>query len=140
MLAHVAFTVRREYAGTLKSCGKGSGQFMAPTVAGTSWRRRLSAAGRPGAAAGALPRLAGLVLALHEGHSAADRRRRARRRFADAFDMVVPDMPGYGYSDRPTAQTGPPLDTIAVAGLGPGCWTTSATSSSAPSAETSAPA
>jgi len=33
---------------------------------------------------------------------------------ADAFDVIVPDMPGYGYSDRPT---GPPLDTIAVAGL-----------------------
>lgn len=33
---------------------------------------------------------------------------------ADAFDVVVPDMPGYGYSDRPT---GPPLDTVAVAGL-----------------------
>jgi pimeloyl-ACP methyl ester carboxylesterase len=32
----------------------------------------------------------------------------------DAFDVVVPDMPGYGYSDRPT---GPPLDAIAVAGL-----------------------
>jgi Epoxide hydrolase N terminus len=33
---------------------------------------------------------------------------------ADAFDVVVPDMPGYGYSDRPT---GPLLDSIAVAGL-----------------------
>jgi pimeloyl-ACP methyl ester carboxylesterase len=33
---------------------------------------------------------------------------------ADAFDVVVPDMPGYGYSDRPT---GPPLNSIAVAGL-----------------------
>ena len=33
---------------------------------------------------------------------------------ADAFDVVVPDMPGYGYSDRPS---GPPLDAIAVAGL-----------------------
>ena len=33
---------------------------------------------------------------------------------ADAFDVVVPDMPGYGYSDRPT---GPALDTVAVAGL-----------------------
>ncbi|WP_405590266.1 epoxide hydrolase family protein [Streptomyces sp. NBC_01190] len=33
---------------------------------------------------------------------------------ADAFDVVVPDMPGYGYSDRPA---GPPLDTIAVADL-----------------------
>src|SRR5919106_3609312 len=33
---------------------------------------------------------------------------------ADAFDVVVPDMPGYGYSDRPT---GRPLDAIAVAGL-----------------------
>ncbi|GAA3454573.1 epoxide hydrolase family protein [Dactylosporangium matsuzakiense] len=32
---------------------------------------------------------------------------------ADAFDVVVPDMPGYGYSDRPT---GLPPDTIAVAG------------------------
>ncbi|GAA1985429.1 epoxide hydrolase family protein [Catenulispora subtropica] len=33
---------------------------------------------------------------------------------ADAFDVVVPDMPGYGYSDRPR---GAPLDSIAVAGL-----------------------
>ncbi|GHH79092.1 epoxide hydrolase family protein [Promicromonospora soli] len=33
---------------------------------------------------------------------------------ADAFDVVVPDMPGFGYSDRPT---GPPLSSIAVAGL-----------------------
>ncbi|KQU53335.1 multidrug MFS transporter [Rhodococcus sp. Leaf278] len=33
---------------------------------------------------------------------------------ADAFDVIVPDMPGYGYSDRPT---GPPLNSIDVAGL-----------------------
>ena len=33
----------------------------------------------------------------------------------DAFDVVVPDMPGFGYSDRPT--TGPAPDSIAVAGL-----------------------
>ncbi|TYK44495.1 epoxide hydrolase family protein [Actinomadura decatromicini] len=33
---------------------------------------------------------------------------------ADAFDVVVPDMPGFGYSDRPA---GPPLDSVAVAGL-----------------------
>ena len=33
---------------------------------------------------------------------------------ADAFDLVVPDMPGYGYSDHPA---GAPLDSIAVAGL-----------------------
>src|ERR1039458_3985005 len=33
---------------------------------------------------------------------------------ADAFDVVVPDMPGYGYSDPPT---GPPLNSIAVANL-----------------------
>jgi pimeloyl-ACP methyl ester carboxylesterase len=33
---------------------------------------------------------------------------------ADAFDVVVPDMPGYGYSDRPA---GPPLNSIAVADL-----------------------
>ena len=32
---------------------------------------------------------------------------------ADAFDVVVPDMPGYGYSDRPT---GAPPDAVAVAG------------------------
>jgi pimeloyl-ACP methyl ester carboxylesterase len=32
----------------------------------------------------------------------------------DAFDVVVPDMPGYGYSDRPA---GPPLSSIDVAGL-----------------------
>ncbi|MFD6138576.1 epoxide hydrolase family protein [Promicromonospora sp. NPDC060271] len=33
---------------------------------------------------------------------------------ADAFDVVVPDMPGFGYSDRPT---GAPLSSVAVAGL-----------------------
>jgi pimeloyl-ACP methyl ester carboxylesterase len=33
---------------------------------------------------------------------------------ADAFDVVVPDVPGYGYSDAPV---GPPIDSIAVAGL-----------------------
>jgi pimeloyl-ACP methyl ester carboxylesterase len=33
---------------------------------------------------------------------------------ADAFDVVVPDMPGFGYSERPA---GAPLDSIAVAGL-----------------------
>ncbi len=32
----------------------------------------------------------------------------------DAFDVVVPDMPGYGYSDQPA---GPPLDSVSVAGL-----------------------
>ncbi|MET1007491.1 MAG: epoxide hydrolase [Propionibacteriaceae bacterium] len=31
---------------------------------------------------------------------------------ADAFDVVVPDLPGFGYSDRPV---GPALDNIAVA-------------------------
>jgi pimeloyl-ACP methyl ester carboxylesterase len=33
---------------------------------------------------------------------------------ADAFDLVVPDVPGFGYSDRPT---GPPLNSIDVAHL-----------------------
>jgi len=33
---------------------------------------------------------------------------------ADAFDVVVPDLPGFGWSDPPA---GPPLDSIAVAGL-----------------------
>ena len=33
----------------------------------------------------------------------------------DAFDVVVPDMPGFGYSDRPTTGSAP--DSIAVAGL-----------------------
>ncbi|MBB5789293.1 epoxide hydrolase family protein [Jiangella mangrovi] len=33
---------------------------------------------------------------------------------ADAFDVVVPDLPGYGYSDPPA---GAPLDSIAAAGL-----------------------
>ena len=33
---------------------------------------------------------------------------------ADAFDVVVPDLPGYGYSDTPD---GPALNSIAVAGL-----------------------
>ena len=33
---------------------------------------------------------------------------------ADAFDVVVPDIPGFGYSDSPRAH---PVDNIAVAGL-----------------------
>ncbi|HTC68108.1 MAG TPA: epoxide hydrolase [Acidothermaceae bacterium] len=33
---------------------------------------------------------------------------------ADAFDVVVPDVPGFGYSDAPI---GPPIDSIAVAAL-----------------------
>jgi len=33
---------------------------------------------------------------------------------ADAFDVIVPDIPGFGYSDRPP---GPVLDAVAVAGL-----------------------
>jgi len=33
---------------------------------------------------------------------------------ADAFDVVVPDMPGFGYSERPS---GSPLDSLAVANL-----------------------
>jgi pimeloyl-ACP methyl ester carboxylesterase len=33
---------------------------------------------------------------------------------ADAFDVVVPDMPGFGYSDRPT---GASPNTVAVAGM-----------------------
>ena len=33
---------------------------------------------------------------------------------ADAFDVIVPDMPGYGYSDTPA---GTPLNSIAVAAL-----------------------
>ncbi len=33
---------------------------------------------------------------------------------ADAFDVVIPDMPGYGYSERPP---GPPINSIDVAGL-----------------------
>jgi len=33
---------------------------------------------------------------------------------ADAFDVIVPDMPGYGYSDRPT---GAALNSIDVSGL-----------------------
>jgi pimeloyl-ACP methyl ester carboxylesterase len=33
---------------------------------------------------------------------------------ADAFDVIVPDIPGFGYSGRPA---GPPLDSVAVAGL-----------------------
>jgi pimeloyl-ACP methyl ester carboxylesterase len=40
---------------------------------------------------------------------------------ADAFDVVVPDMPGYGYSDRPV---GPALDAIAVADLWAGLMST----------------
>lgn len=39
---------------------------------------------------------------------------------ADAFDVVVPDMPGFGYSEAPR---GAPLDSIAVAGLWAGLMT-----------------
>ncbi|MEK8225912.1 hypothetical protein NKG05_07370 [Oerskovia sp. M15] len=35
---------------------------------------------------------------------------------ADAFDVVVPDNPGFGYSDRPS---GPAHDSVAVAASGP---------------------
>ena len=63
-------------------------------------------AGRAGPAAGPQPRLAGLVLALHEGHPLLTDPGAHGADPADAFDVVVPDMPGYGYSDRPT---GPPL-------------------------------
>ena len=76
-------------------------------------RPRRGAAGA-GAAAGAQPRLAGLVLALHEGHPAADRprgarrrpRRRVRRGGARHARLRLLRPP-----DRP------PLDSIAVAGL-----------------------
>jgi len=40
---------------------------------------------------------------------------------ADAFDVVVPDMPGYGYSSHPD---GPALDSIAVADLWAGLMST----------------
>jgi pimeloyl-ACP methyl ester carboxylesterase len=40
---------------------------------------------------------------------------------ADAFDVVAPDMPGYGFSSRPD---GPPLDSIAVADLWAGLMST----------------
>jgi len=40
---------------------------------------------------------------------------------ADAFDVVVPDMPGYGYSSPPA---GPALDSIAVADLWAGLMST----------------
>lgn len=33
---------------------------------------------------------------------------------ADAFDVIVPDLPGFGYSDRPV---GPAPDSLAVAGM-----------------------
>jgi pimeloyl-ACP methyl ester carboxylesterase len=58
--------------------------------------------------------MAGLILALRKGlplladpgaHGADP---------ADAFDVVVPDLPGYGYSDRPPDR---PLDAITMAGL-----------------------
>jgi pimeloyl-ACP methyl ester carboxylesterase len=39
---------------------------------------------------------------------------------ADAFDVVVPDMPGFGYSDRPV---GAAPDSVAVAGLWAGLMT-----------------
>ncbi|WP_459800631.1 epoxide hydrolase family protein [Herbidospora sp. RD11066] len=39
---------------------------------------------------------------------------------ADAFDVVVPDVPGFGYSDIPR---GPALDAVAVAGLWAGLMT-----------------
>ena len=36
-----------------------------------------------------------------EDHSDADRSAGARRRCRDAFDVVVPSLPGYGFSDKP---------------------------------------
>ena len=54
---------------------------------------------------------------------------------ADAFDVVVPDMPGYGYSDRPT---GPPRTPSPSPACGPSSWASSATHGSARPAGTSA--
>ena len=54
---------------------------------------------------------------------------------ADAFDVVVPDMPGYGYSDRRPARPSTPLPCPAC---GPSLWVFSATRGSARRAGTSA--
>ena len=69
--------------------------------------------GRAGAAADSQPWVAGLILALHQGDPLLTDPGAHGADPADAFDVVVPDMPGYGYSDRPT---GAALNSIAVAG------------------------
>ena len=43
----------------------------------------------------------GIVVEFLDVHRPADRPGRARRRRADAFHVVCPSLPGYGFSDRP---------------------------------------
>ena len=54
---------------------------------------------------------------------------------ADAFHVVVPSLPGYGFSDKPTARGGP---SSGSAGPGPSS-PASATTATAPRAATGAP-
>jgi len=75
-----------------------------------------------------------LLLALRQGHPLLTDPARTRRP-RDAFDVVVPDMPGFGYSDRPTAR--PPTRSPSP-DCGPSSWASSAMRALAPQAGTSA--
>jgi hypothetical protein len=71
-------------------------------------------AARAGLALAADPRLAGLGGRVPEGHRPADRPHRAWRHAADAFHVVCPSLPGFGFSGKPAA-TGWGVDRIAAA-------------------------
>ena len=49
-------------------------------------------------------RVAGLGVRAAQGHRSAHRSDRLRRRAEDAFDVVIPSMPGYGFSGKPDEQ------------------------------------
>ena len=51
-------------------------------------------------------RLARLNRGVPQGDRAADRPNRARRPAEDAFHVVCPSLPGYGFSDKPAARAG----------------------------------
>ena len=63
--------------------------------------RPVAAPGGP--AAGPHPRLAGLDPRVRGGHRPAHRPARVRRPAADAFHLVLPSLPGFGFSGKPTA-------------------------------------
>ena len=115
---------RRVLGGRVRLARPGGGPCPASPLPRAAWRPRDPLRARPGRRVAAT---AGPALPLVLSHGWPDSFWRYSKVIplltdpaahgadpADAFDVVVPDMPGYGYSDRPA---GPPLNSIAVAGL-----------------------
>ena len=83
------------------------------------------------------PRLAGFGRRVPQGHRAADRSRpRTAATRADAFHVVCPSLPGYGFSDKPTRAG---LERRSASRRrGPSSWPASATTATARRAATGA--